>query len=247
MEWIPALARMTSDGPIQPPHCVRGSYRHQFYPGADQRAQGQAGPREASRRQRCNAFALPAGGLAEHRLVERGMVKENRLDGSICVCMRTPGSPRELERQRLQAIALLEAGHRPSQVARRLGVSPAAVSRWKAIHRRVGLEGLKAKPHPGPHPRLTARQRHKLGQLLLKGPLAHGYTTDLWTLKRMAEVIEKHFGVHYDPSGVWHVLHRIGWGGGKPSCQGRQCDAEAPTRCPQQDRPRSKKRPGKQP
>ena len=136
--------------------------------------------------------------------------------------MRTPGSPRELERQRLEAVALLEAGHRPGEVARRLGVSPGAVSRWKAICQRRGQEGLKAKPHPGPRPKLTAHQRRKLGQLLRKGPLAHGYASDLWTLKRVAEVIEKHFGVCYGPSGVWHVLHGIGWNGRQP--EGRRGD-----------------------
>ncbi len=28
------------------------------------------------------------------------------------------------------------------------------------------------------------------------------YPTELWTVKRVAEVIEKHFGVRYNPSGV---------------------------------------------
>src|SRR5512141_337790 len=119
--------------------------------------------------------------------------------------MRTPGTPEELERQRFRAIALLDAGHRPREVAKVLGVSPAAVSQWKTLYQRAGPEGLKATPHPGPKPKLTAAQRQKLERLLLKGPLAHGYPTDLWTLKRIAEVIEKQFAVHYDPSGVWHV------------------------------------------
>ena len=117
--------------------------------------------------------------------------------------------------------ALLEAGDGPSEVARRLGVSPGAVSRWKKIAQQLGREGSKAKPHPGPRPESTARQRGKLEQWLWKGPLAHGYTTDLWTLKRIAEVIEKHFGVRYDPSGVWHVLRGIGWSCRKPEGRAR--------------------------
>lgn len=155
--------------------------------------------------------------------------------------MRTPGKPEELECQRLQAVVLLEAGHRPSEVARRLGVSPAAVSRWKKISQRAGREGLKAKPHPGPRPKLTARQCQELEQLLLKGPLAHGYMTALWTLKRIAEVIEKHFGVRYAPSGVWHVLRGIGWSCQKPEGRARERDEEAIARWRQQDWPRIKK------
>lgn len=156
--------------------------------------------------------------------------------------MRTPGKPEQLECQRLQAHALLEAGLRPSEVARRLGVSPAAVSRWKKRSQRAGLEGLKAKPHPGRRPKLTAAQRRQLDLLLLQGPLAHEYMTDLWTLKRIAEVIETYFGVHYAPSGVWHVLRGIGWSCQKPEGRARERDEQAIARWRQQDWPRIKKR-----
>ncbi len=141
--------------------------------------------------------------------------------------MRTPGTPEELERQRFRAVALLEAGHRPSEVARILGVSPAAVSQWKKRYGQAGPAGLRATPHLGPKPKLTMTQRRKLERLLLKGPLAHGSTTDLWTLKRIAEVIERHFAVHYDPSGVWHLLKAMGWSCQKPERRARECDEAA--------------------
>lgn len=161
--------------------------------------------------------------------------------------MRTPGKPEELERQRFRAVALLEAGHASGEVAKMLSVSPAAVSQWKKIYQRAGPKGLKAKPHPGPKPKLTAPQRQKLGRLLLQGPLAHGYTTDLWTLKRIAEVIEKHFGVRYDPSGVWHVLNGMGWSCQKPERRARERDDEAIALWLPQDWPRIKKRATKRP
>ena len=132
--------------------------------------------------------------------------------------MRTPGTAEELERQRFRAIALLNAGHRPGEVARRLGVSPAAVSRRKKLYRQAGSDGLKATPHPGPKPKLTMPQRRKLRRLLSKGPRVHGCLTDLWTLARIAELIERYFGVHYDPSGVWHVLKSMGWSCRRPEC-----------------------------
>lgn len=161
--------------------------------------------------------------------------------------MRTPGKPEQLECQRLQAHALLEAGVRPSEVARRLGVSPAAVSRWKKMSLQAGRESLKAKPHPGPRPKLTVAQRRELEVLLLQGPLAHGYMTDLWTLKRIAEMIEKHFAVHYAPSGVWHVLRGLGWSCQKPEGRARERDEEAIARWRQQDWPRIKKSSTKRP
>ena len=46
--------------------------------------------------------------------------------------MRPTGSPEELERRRLRALALLKAGLLPSEVARRGGVDRRSVRRWKS-------------------------------------------------------------------------------------------------------------------
>lgn len=156
--------------------------------------------------------------------------------------MRPQGKPEELERRRFRAIALLETGHRPGEIAEMLGVSPGAISQWKTAYQRAGPEALKAKPHPGPKPKLTQRQRQKLEQLLLKGPVAHGYPTDLWTLRRIAEVIEEHFGVSYDLSGVWHLLKGLGWSCQKPERRARERDEAAIASWRREDWPRIKKR-----
>jgi transposase len=157
--------------------------------------------------------------------------------------MRTPGKPEELERQRFRAAALLDAGHRPGEVAKMLGVSAGAVSQWKKIYQRAGPDGLKAKPHPGPKPKLARSQWQKLERLLLKGPGAYGYPTDLWTLKRIAEVIDKQFGVSYDPSGVWHILKGMGWSCQRPEHRARERHEEAIVAWRREDWPRIKKRP----
>lgn len=155
--------------------------------------------------------------------------------------MRTSGKPEELERTRFRAIELLEAGHRPSQVADTLGVSRPAVSQWKKAYQRDGPEGLKAKVHPGPKPRLTVRQHRQLERLLLKGPRALGYRTELWTLRRIAEVIRKRFGPRYDPSGVWHVLRSMGWSCQKPERRARERDEARIEQWRKTDWPRIKK------
>jgi transposase len=111
----------------------------------------------------------------------------------------------------------------------------------------LGPKGLKAKAHPGPRPKLTARQRQKLQRLLLKGPPAHGYRTDHWTLMRIAELIEEHFVVRYDPSGVWHVLRGIGGSGPRPEGRAREPDGRTITRGRQQDPLARQKSPTSQP
>ncbi len=48
--------------------------------------------------------------------------------------------------------------------------------------------------------------------LLLRGAGAAGYATELWTLRRISEVIRKRFGVCYSPVGVWALLrHGLQW------------------------------------
>ncbi len=114
-----------------------------------------------------------------------------------------------LERLRFRAVALLNAGYSPTVVARTLHVSAASVSQWKRVYGRDGPKGLKAKPHHGPKPKLNDRQRKKLAALLSKGPRKQGFSTDLWTLSRVAEMIQRQFGVTYHVSGVWYVLRGI--------------------------------------
>lgn len=50
-----------------------------------------------------------------------------------------------------------------------LGVSPGAISQWLKRLRAGGKEALRAKPPPGPTPRLTADQQARLPELLAWG------------------------------------------------------------------------------
>jgi transposase len=90
---------------------------------------------------------------------------------------------------------------------------------------------------------LTDRQRQKLVRILRRGACKNGYTTELWTLQRVAEVIEKHFDVSYHPGHVWRVLGSIGWTSQKPERRARERDEEAIAVWRAGDWPRIKKRP----
>ncbi|MCH8914178.1 MAG: transposase [Planctomycetes bacterium] len=141
-------------------------------------------------------------------------------------------------------MTLLDQGRSQSEVARHLGVTASAVSQWVKARNQGGEEALRARPHPGPTPKLNDRQLQRLEKVLLRGPRAHGYPTELWTLNRVTEVIEKRLGVTYDPSGVWHVLHRMGWSCQKPESRWNrdERDEEAIVRWRKTDWPRIKKR-----
>ena len=128
--------------------------------------------------------------------------------------MRPKGSAKALEVRRQRAATLLERGSGIREVARQVGASPSSVKRWKEVIEKGEKEALMAKPHPGRPSRLSPEQREELLGLLLEGPLAHGYANQLWTLPRIARVIEGRFGVRYHPAHVWKILHACGW-----SCQ----------------------------
>jgi transposase len=58
-------------------------------------------------------------------------------------------------------------------------------------------------------------------------------------------VIGRHFGVSYDPSGVWHVLRRRNWSCQKPERKARERDEGAIARWRKKTWPRLKKSPPK--
>ncbi len=138
-------------------------------------------------------------------------------------------------------MTLLDQGWGQSQIAAKLGVTPSAVSKWVRAREAGGDEALEAKPHPGPKPKLNGRQVVRLEKLLLQGPRKHGYTTELWTLPRVTELIERRFDVTYDPSGVWHLLQRMGWSCQKPERRAREHDEDAIVTWRKKDWPRIKK------
>jgi len=125
--------------------------------------------------------------------------------------MRPHGSPEALERRRKRAIELFGQGYAPVEVAERLGVARRSVRRWKAAYRKRGEAGIRAQPAPGRPPKLDVRARRRLEQVLLKGAKAAGFPTDLWTCRRVAQVIRRRFGVTYHVDHIGRLLRSLGW------------------------------------
>jgi transposase len=120
--------------------------------------------------------------------------------------MRPPGSAQRLEQRRRKAIALLRKGETYQKVAWAVKSSLSSVVRWHQAYQQDGKKGLRTKPIPGRPPRLTPAQTATLTGLLVAGAQKAGYATDLWTLRRVADLIEKRFGVHYGLTGARRVL-----------------------------------------
>jgi transposase len=155
--------------------------------------------------------------------------------------MRPKGSAAELETRRRLAGRLLLEGRKIGEVAQIVAASKSSVRRWRQAVQKGGLEALKAKPHPGPKPRLNEKQKQRLVKVLLAGPCKAGYRTDLWTCGRVAEVIAKTFGVKYHPAHVWKILRSLGWTPQKPEQRARERNEADIRRWRRQEWPRIKK------
>jgi transposase len=133
-----------------------------------------------------------------------------------------------MEDRRMRAADLFEQGVIPAEVARRVGVSHQIVSDWRAAWRRSGRDGLRGAGRAGRLPRLSRDQLAHVENELIKGAEANGYPNDVWTLQRVAEVIERVTGVSYHPAHVWSILrHELQWSWQRPARRATERNDEA--------------------
>jgi transposase len=155
---------------------------------------------------------------------------------------RRPAAQRErhrLEARRLHAAELMAAGIHQAEVARQLGVSAQAVSVWHARFKADGPQALRSRGPSGPAPRLSDSQLAQVEQALLQGATTHGFVGELWTLDRVATVIERLTGVRHHPAWVWALLrHRLGWTVQRPKRRAAERDQAAIDRWVKEDWPR---------
>jgi transposase len=157
--------------------------------------------------------------------------------------MRSKGSAAELEARRRLAVQRVSEGWRRADVAAFLGVHPETVGEWVRAHRAGGDAALAARPHPGRKPFLTPAQERQVLGWLADLPTAHGFRTDLWTARRVADLIRRRFGVRFHPHYLREWLTKRNYTPQKPARRPRQRDDEAIDRWVKADWPRIKKRP----
>jgi transposase len=154
---------------------------------------------------------------------------------------RLKGSADLLEDRRKRALALLDSGESLNEVGRRIGCNASSVMRWRDARRRGGAKALRVRLSPGRPLKLERAQRRRLVNLLLQGPMMHGYRTNLWTTARIAELIRNQFGIQYHRDHVGRLLHSLNWSPQKPERRALERDEKAIERWQQKDWPRIKK------
>ena len=142
-----------------------------------------------------------------------------------------------LEQRRLEAARMFAHGATQAEVARTFGVSPQAASVWYRRWRQGGEQALRGAGRAGRRPRLSPAELEAVAEALGKGPEVFGFDTDLWTLGRIAAVIERLTGVRFHPGHVWHLLRGLGWSVQRPARRAIERDERAIVRWVAEDWP----------
>ena len=121
-----------------------------------------------------------------------------------------------LETYRLRAIELRKLGKSVKEIAFFFGLHPNSVSRWFVKHRKEGVDALKSRKAPGPTPKLTLEEVNKILNCLKKPATDYGFSTPLWTCKRVRQLIQKETRKNFTVVGVWKLLRRLGLTNKKP-------------------------------
>jgi transposase len=150
-----------------------------------------------------------------------------------------------LKARRAEAADMFAGGKRQVDVVTALGVSAQTASRWYRAWQEQGRDGLAGAGRAGRRRKLTDEQLAGVEAALAEGPRANGFGTEMWTLARVAEVIERITGVRYSQTQTWAILReRLGWSRQRPARRALERNEEAIATWVKQDWPRIKKAPG---
>ena len=130
----------------------------------------------------------------ETELTERDLARVARSEGDARV------------RQRILAIRLVVMGQTVPQAAPGVGLKERQVRNWVHRFAAQGLEGLRDRPRPGQPKHLPARSeeafkariRRPRGGVILRGA-------------DVQRLLKEEFRVQYSSSGVYFLLHRLGF------------------------------------
>lgn len=149
-----------------------------------------------------------------------------------------------LRQRRQQAGRRFARGEGQAEVARALGVSRQTASRWAEQWRTGGAAALRGAGRAGRKPKVTAGHLAALAKGLRQGPRAHGLPSSLWTLPRIAVLLERQSGIACHPGHVWRLLQRLGWSLQRPARRAKEQRPAAVRAWTEHTWPALKKRPG---
>lgn len=129
--------------------------------------------------------------------------------------------------KRVRAGRMLLTGKRCAEAADVVVVARQTVYTWKALLDEAGIQAPRAVGSRDRPAQLDERQVAALRRALLSSPTAHGFGTELWTLKRAQLLIQRKFSISCSEVHVWRLFGMHGFSNQKPECRAKECDAVA--------------------
>lgn len=130
------------------------------------------------------------------------------------------------ERVRLEAAVRFAVGLNNVTIAHELRVHVRSVQRWRLAWAEGGEAALRSKG-PASYPQLPDELFAVLEVELDKGPAAHGWPDQKWTLGRIKTLIGRRFHKSYTEQGVRNLLIRHGWSWQVPARRALERDEAA--------------------
>jgi len=110
----------------------------------------------------------------------------------------------------LLGIRLVAMKRTTTQVADELDVSDRQVRRWTNRFLHGGIEAMTPGVRSGRPPLLSSDDEERFKERIRKGPTPEdGFST--WRGSFVREVLSREFGAHYKGTGVYDLLHRLGF------------------------------------
>ena len=133
----------------------------------------------------------------------------------------------KLTELRRRAVAAVQNGESPEDVARVMGVNRASVYGWLALYRNGGWDNLDAKKRGGRKPKLDAKALRWIYQTVTLGnPNQLKMPFVLWSAKLLGTAIEKKFGLKLSKASVCRLLHQLGLSPQRPLWRAYQRDPQ---------------------
>jgi transposase len=96
-------------------------------------------------------------------------------------------------------------------LSERWGLSASCIYGWRQDFLLHGVDSLVYHHGGGRQPKLTPKQRRRLGELIEAGPLVVGFETACWNSVLIRVLIWREFGVLYNRHYVCTLLHNLGF------------------------------------
>jgi transposase len=127
---------------------------------------------------------------------------------------------------RLRVVVLAREGGTAEAIAGALGISRRAVQRWVARYNAEGVDGLVDRARPGQPKHLADDSVERFRQRIEAGPTDDDGVCSLRGTDIQA-ILQREFGVVHSLSGVYALLHRLGYSCLDPRPRHRKADQEA--------------------